>query len=199
VRYEDLVADPAGGLERLTAALGAPPRRPPAVVIEGTTMSRMRDRVGSDHHFWQGRPGLWKLLLTAPVAEEIAGAHSAYCEQFGYACDPDPELTPAQADANWVACLGSQVAAKLQQQRVRNMAFNELKARCAHLELVNGQLQAGLDALKLRLEAVQEELAHYRRLGGWVPAPVTRSLHGLAQRFPGAAAAFKRVLRRPAA
>ena len=168
VRYEDLVADPAGGLERLTAALGAQPRRPVAEVIDRTTLPRMRERVGSNHHFWQGRPGLWKLLLTAPVADEVAGVHRAYCKEFAYACDPDPELTPAQADANWVACLAWQIEVRRRQQRAQAGFLKQSEARCAHLEQVRGQLElergqleARLSEAVRRLQSAEQELQRY--------------------------------------
>jgi hypothetical protein len=195
LRYEELVADTAGELARLTAALGAPPRRPVAEVIAGTTLPRMRARVGSNHHFWQGRPGLWKLLLTAPVAQEIMRAHAAYCEDFGYACDPDPQLTAAQADDNWIACLGSQVAERLQKERLQGLALKQSQAQCAQLEQANGLLHAELADLAARHADVQAELTYYQNLG-WFPDPLRKKLRGLAQRYPGAASAFNRAVRR---
>ena len=61
------------------------------------------ERTGVGHHFWQGRPGLWKLLLTAPIAQRISQTHADCFRELGYRCDADPELTASQADANWVA------------------------------------------------------------------------------------------------
>jgi Sulfotransferase domain len=103
VRYEELVADTPRGLRRIEATLGKPTRRPAAAVAADATIPQLRKRTGVAHHFWQGRPGLWKQLLTAPAAERIALAHSLYCAELRYACHPDLGLTAAQADANWLA------------------------------------------------------------------------------------------------
>ncbi|MPZ23309.1 MAG: hypothetical protein GEU28_07150 [Dehalococcoidia bacterium] len=67
----------------------------------GAYAERQRQR----KHYWQGRPGLWRSLLPAEQAEEIGRAHAELLEFFGYDCDPDPALTPGQADANWRAMM----------------------------------------------------------------------------------------------
>ena len=72
-------------------------------VIEGSTIPSLRVRVGAPHHFWQGRPGLWRSLIMNSAAEQIASVHHAYCAEFGYSCASDPALSAAQVDANWLA------------------------------------------------------------------------------------------------
>ena len=116
LRYEELVADTQGELRRLAEWVGAWPRCPFSQVVEKSTLSHMRQRIGEagDVHIWQGRAGLWKTLLTAPIAERIAQAHPTSFAPLGYLCDPDPSLTPGQADANWIR-LSSGVSEKLQQ------------------------------------------------------------------------------------
>jgi hypothetical protein len=102
VRYEDLVRDPAGELERLAQALGVRVRRPVAEAVAAHTLGEQRRHDAAHaHHYWQGQPGLWRRLLplweVAAVAPALAGALA----DLGYACDPDPGLTAEQADAAW--------------------------------------------------------------------------------------------------
>jgi hypothetical protein len=54
-------------------------------------------------HYWQGTPDLWKRLIVPELALAIRRRHPAAFSAFGFACDPDPALTPAQAAANWQA------------------------------------------------------------------------------------------------
>ena len=56
-------------------------------------------------HFWQGQPGLWRSFLPSEQAERIAAAHQPSFDLFNYPVDPDPTLTPAQAESNWRALL----------------------------------------------------------------------------------------------
>jgi hypothetical protein len=56
-------------------------------------------------HFWQGQPGLWRSFLPSGQAERIAAAHQPSFDLFNYPVDPDPNLTPAQAESNWHALL----------------------------------------------------------------------------------------------
>jgi hypothetical protein len=103
VRYEELAADAPRELDRIEATLEKPARRRAGAVAASATIPRLRKKIGVAHHFWQGRPDLWKQLLTAPVAERIALAHSLYGAELRYACKPDLGLTADQADANWLA------------------------------------------------------------------------------------------------
>ena len=57
----------------------------------------------ANQHFWQGQPNLWKQLLTARTTIRMAEDHKPFFERFGYACDPDSNLTDQDADANWYA------------------------------------------------------------------------------------------------
>jgi len=57
-------------------------------------------------HYWQGKPSLWKKLLTAETARRIAAAQPRSFEQLGYRCDPHAGLTREQADSNWDTLAG---------------------------------------------------------------------------------------------
>jgi hypothetical protein len=99
VRYEDLCANVAGELQALVAQISAP-RASLEHVARVHTLGGLR-RSTSNQHFWQGRPGHWRTMLTADVAEELADAHHASFELFGYDLDPDPKLDTAAALRNW--------------------------------------------------------------------------------------------------
>ncbi len=110
IRYEDLVHDPHKTLARLTRTLG---RVSPSVLsetIEACTIDKLRTPENFAPHFWQGKPGLWKKLLTAKAAWRIASANPRSFKRLGYRCDPDPGLTRKQADANWDILAGTTVA-----------------------------------------------------------------------------------------
>jgi hypothetical protein len=104
VRYEDLVADPVAGLSFLIGRLGAEPAVRPEEAVAANSLTRLRAlHADNPNHFWQGRPGLWRRLLTAEVARRIAAAQPEPFEEFGYPCDPDESLTPARAHDHWQA------------------------------------------------------------------------------------------------
>ena len=109
VRYEEMVADPKGGLLRLVDQIGPLRRGSAEEVLSECSMDSSR-RDSRNNHFWKGQPGLWKSLLPAAEAEEILAAVRPACERFGYDPAPDPALTPAAADANWVRCCGQELA-----------------------------------------------------------------------------------------
>jgi Sulfotransferase domain len=99
VRYEDLCANVAEELQALVAQISAP-RASLERVARAHTLARLR-RSSLNQHFWQGRPGHWRTLLPADVAEELADAHHASFELFGYDLDADPKLDTAAALRNW--------------------------------------------------------------------------------------------------
>jgi Sulfotransferase domain len=113
LRYEDLVRDPSRTLGQLTQTLGGGVS-PEALsrAVASCTIDKLRTSENAPH-FWQGKPGLWKALLTVEAAQHIAAAHPRAFEQFGYVCDADPSLTREQADMNW-ATLASAGRPRLQ-------------------------------------------------------------------------------------
>jgi Sulfotransferase domain len=133
VRYEDLVADAKGELQRIVEALGEPTRRPIAEVVGGATIPKLRDRTKVACHFWQGRPGLWRSLLIGPAVERLAEVHHAYCAELGYSCAADPQLVAAQADANWLALTWPQVAEKLRAYRPLRQELAEAQDKLGRL------------------------------------------------------------------
>jgi hypothetical protein len=140
VRYEDLVADTEGELQRLAAALG--PVRCGSIpeAVEACSMVRMRQR-SINSHFWQGRPGLWRHLLPAAEAREIAAA----LPDLGYPIDPDPALDALAADRNWVRLVGEETKRALRKATDGHLAqVKEKDDRIAELERHEAELEARL-------------------------------------------------------
>jgi tetratricopeptide (TPR) repeat protein len=100
VRYENLVADTADELSKLNEQLGLKPARPILDVIPLHSLASLR-RTATNNHFWQGKCGNWKHLLTAAVARRIAISHQTVLNQLGYICDADENLTEEMAIATW--------------------------------------------------------------------------------------------------
>jgi len=153
VRYENLLQDPEGALQRLAEALAAPGRAPLPEVIAGSSMAQLRQSTGSKYHFWQGQSGLWRRLLPRAEANVIANAHGAVFAELAYAVAPDPGLDGAQADANWIKLIWEELAEDLfalQQRGRSSKVYPHLPAQMVplrdHAELVE------------RFSAVQNQL-----------------------------------------
>jgi hypothetical protein len=103
LRYEDLVADAEAALGPLAEWVGEPFRRSVRELAAENAIDRgMLNRDLWQYHFWQGRPGLWRQMLTAAEARAIAERVPEPFEALSYECDPDPALGPAEADLNWL-------------------------------------------------------------------------------------------------
>jgi hypothetical protein len=100
IRYETLVADTHGDLQRIAAELGVAPRRTPAAVLADVNFDALRGEARNEH-FWRGQPGGWRRLLTGRVARRIHDAQRNVFAQLGYEVDPDPALDRRTARARW--------------------------------------------------------------------------------------------------
>ena len=112
VRYEDLVADTAGQLAALAEVFGPPRCESLAGAVAACAMGQLRKQ-SLNNHFWQGKPGLWRDLLPAPEAGELAAALAPVLTRLGYGIDPDPALDAGAADRNWVGLVGDELARTL--------------------------------------------------------------------------------------
>lgn len=140
VRYEDLVADTESELRRLEEAFGPVRCGSRAEAVEACALGRLRQR-STNNHFWQGRPGLWRHLLPAAVATEIAAALPA----LGYPIDPDPTLDALTADRNWVRLVGAETKQALRRATEGHRAqVQEKDGRIAELEKHAAELEARL-------------------------------------------------------
>jgi hypothetical protein len=223
VRYEELVGDTAAQLGRIAQALGEPVRRPIPEVVEGATIPKLRARTGVAHHFWQGRPGLWANFLVASVATRLAQTHHICCADMGYSFSPDPQLTPVQADANWLSLVWAKATEKLQKHRRQRLelsqaqddlgrlktdyshleqGYNELQGYCLSVEHAYRQLEAtfqtacaNYERLEAMLQTVRADQKRCPRLGPTSLA-LAQWLGSLAHRFPATASTVKRLLQR---
>lgn len=95
-----MVADTAEELCKLNEQLGLKPARPILDVIPLHSLAFLR-KTAANNHFWQGKCGNWKHLLTAAVARRIAISHQSVLNELGYVCDADENLTEEMAIATW--------------------------------------------------------------------------------------------------
>ncbi len=101
VRYEDLVGDPVGQLERLVEMIGVVPHRSMRAAIDSCRIEKLRPTF-PNQHFWRGQPGLWRALVLAGHARAIADFHRDTFQALGYGCEPDPHLSERAARRNWL-------------------------------------------------------------------------------------------------
>lgn len=126
VRYEELVADTAGVLRRITAEIGGPFARPIEDAVAAHTMDGIRQILRQwPHHFFQGKPGLWKTLIPASEARRIAAANRRAFEVLGYTCDPDEALDTRTADERWNRLQLDAVRRFLADERAEHRATRE--------------------------------------------------------------------------
>ncbi len=162
VRYEDLVADAEGVLARILGELGADVRWSIAEAVAARSLASVRARPAEwTYHHWQGRPGLWRALIPARLARQIAEAQRDVLETLGYECDPDESLSDDRADANWYELQYHTARRHLDAERARH-----------------DQTRASLAAARSREPATDEG-----------PSPGDRAAHSAQGARPSAVAA----------
>jgi hypothetical protein len=181
VRYEDLVSDPHGELARLADRLGAAPRYPAGEALAETTLAKLRAQTKREHHFWQGRPGLWRRLLPPAQAHRIARAHREVFATLGYRCDPDPMLDRARADAHWVELTGAELARKAEASRQLAAVREERDA-----------LRRQADSLQTELALARARLAEAAELGP-LAIRLAWAVRRWSVRYPRTATFLKRL------
>jgi hypothetical protein len=104
LRYAEFVAEPHRELTALLRQFGLTAVHDIDTVLQAHSPERTRAQTPG--HYWQGSPNHWRRLIVPQLANAIRDMHPRAFSTFGFACDPDPNLTEAQARANWLA-LGS--------------------------------------------------------------------------------------------
>jgi hypothetical protein len=99
LRFEDLMADPAGHLGSAVGCFGLDPVAPVADVLADRSFANLQREVPA--HYWQGEVGLWRQLLTADRIARLAPVYARQAARFGYDLTPDPQLTLEQAQSEW--------------------------------------------------------------------------------------------------
>ncbi|MFN4259878.1 MAG: sulfotransferase domain-containing protein [Gemmataceae bacterium] len=154
VRYEDLCQDPVAELRRLMASWAETPRHDPEVAAATNTLQSLRSHHAPfQHHFWQGKPGLWRFVLPAAVARRIADAQAEAFAELGYACDPDLDLLPEQADQTWRQLTWPGL---IQDQEQLRALRHETRVLRAELDAVQQQLQETTLDLRAKIELLDE-------------------------------------------
>ena len=104
-RYESLVDRPEAELGRGCDRLGGVRPGTIAGAVDANTMDALH-RSSRNRHYWQGKPGLWRSLIPARLALQIADAHRPTFRALGYRCDPDESLEESRAEVNWARLTG---------------------------------------------------------------------------------------------
>jgi Sulfotransferase domain len=200
LHFEDLVADPGTQLDTLVDHLGFDPRASLASAIESTSLDKLRAFTQAPQHFWQGKPGLWRRLFTAADARAIYLAHEELFAELGYECNPDLDLSAAQADANWIQLNWSALADSLQNQQICRHTVRQLEARLEAAQHQMTALREQMAGLEEQLRICQpcfDEVAEFKnwltRLGmtwdrvkvlGPASLSLAQKLHYLSMRVP---------------
>jgi hypothetical protein len=165
VRYEDLNASPHAELERIIGGLGVPPVKPAAEAVEATTIPKLRVRWQNNHYFWKGKTSLWRSLLTAGDVDAITPTLKRFLTTVGYELNPDPELNPSQADANWLKLVWADLVEDLHNLantqralRTSEKTLDEVRARCGELQETVARLEPELAATRRCLADVEDRL-----------------------------------------
>jgi hypothetical protein len=175
VRYEDCVRDAEAELAKLEAAFGRVRCESRAAAVEACSLARLRLRA-TNNHFWQGQPGLWRHLLPAAEANEIAAAQATTFAALGYASDPDLALDALAADQNWIRLVGEEIKETLKRNTEGHLAqIKEKDDRIAELD----------DHVAELTQRLRESLT--------LSGPVARALKRVWNRHPRTASLARRV------
>jgi hypothetical protein len=158
VRYEELVAGPAGVLVSVAGRLGVAPVTDPAAAVAECGMGKLRPG-NFNSHYWQGRPGLWREVVPAESARAIAVAHAGVFADLGYAADADQDLTPAAAEARWAELAGAKLSQTLLDGRAAREDLVKARREFDSLGHLYRMTSWELDATRAEVERQREELA----------------------------------------
>jgi hypothetical protein len=209
LHYENLVAQTADELTKLTTALGTEPHGSIESAMSATTLPNLRKLTQNKNHFWQGQANLWKKLLTSSEASLIGQAQLDSFNQLGYALDPDPNLTASQADANWVSMVWARLTEDLHHLKFSKHRIGSLEEELAQkhreLELCRtdlGRMHSAYTGLQTVHANVREHharlLAHLHSLEeGLAPGTLALACRvgKISARHPQAAAFVKRIIK----
>ncbi|HEX4106950.1 MAG TPA: hypothetical protein VHX88_02375 [Solirubrobacteraceae bacterium] len=100
LRFEDFVTDPADGLAKIVTDSRIAPVMAISETLRDLPFGRLQ--IETDNaHFWQGRVGLWRELLPAALAHQIAAPYVSHAQRFRYELAPDRSLDLEAARAHW--------------------------------------------------------------------------------------------------
>jgi hypothetical protein len=207
IRYEDLVADPVFEFNKLQEQLGVFPRASVEEAIGSASLAKMRADSRSKHHFWQGTPGLWRKMFPGNLVAEIAASLQADFSEPRYSWDADPELTHAQAEANWIECNRTELTQRLRgltrtiaeleearsQVALTQQTLLERTTDLAHCRQALQQTEKDLLWTQKELDLFRKELDRHGELGP-IALRVAQALRRSSLRLPKTAKLVKRFL-----
>jgi hypothetical protein len=97
IRYEDLVEDPNGEFAAIAKALG---QTTDCIETILTEINFQTFRAMPNRHGWQGKPGLWRMLVPTITALKIYACHQRIFNVLGYPI-PLSLTTRSTAKRNW--------------------------------------------------------------------------------------------------
>jgi FkbM family methyltransferase len=98
IRYERLVHSPTEELDLVAEQFGGF-RKSIEEVLENSSEERLRS-LSNNHHYWQGKPGLWTELLSKTTVKETYEFHKKVFESLGYA-KPSNFASEADSASRW--------------------------------------------------------------------------------------------------
>jgi len=214
VLYEVLNRDPVGELHRVVQEVGGRPLMALEEAVALQTIPRLREQTGNEHHFWKGRPGLWKSFLTTHESQRLAQVLQPQFVDFDFDWDADPALEPGQADANWIKLVWADLADNLQVLRFTKRDLKKVKGwldeergkleeeRIQREQAENQRenlkadvrgLEQTIEGLRTELEQTRAQLMPYLQLGPLALRMAFR-IRTLSARYTRMARAFKLFL-----
>jgi len=199
VFYEALNRDPVGELQRIVDECGGRPRKSLEEIVVENSIPKLRAWSQNQHHFWMGRPGLWKCLLTSEETIEIAEVLKPRFCDFNYDWDADSRLNASQADANWIKLVWVNLAEDLQVLRTTKRDLENIKKQAEtnqrvleqDLGRLKNELASTIDALKM----TRKQLAPFLQLGP-VSLGMAFKMRSLSLRYPWFSNMLKYLVRR---
>jgi hypothetical protein len=176
-RYEDLVDDAPAAVTRLAETLGRALKWPLDKVIEKTSLHTLRQHTRGDHHFWLGKVGIWRCLLTATEADLLQQEHGDLCAGLGYSCTAESGLSAEEADDYWIRLAWTSLADRIQNARIQQDIVFKLEEMLTAQQKQNQQIRERLQTLE---KAAEEARAAYDP----EDLQLARRLHELAARYP---------------
>jgi len=146
-------------------------------VLQNTSLQKLRAQTGGDHHFWQGKVGIWRALFTVKEVDLLCKTQGGLCADLGYDCTADQTLPAVVADDNWIRLAWGSLADKIQNSRILQDIVPKLESMVAACRLENEKLRDQVSSLERALEEIQ---------AAYDPEDIdlARKLHELAARFP---------------
>jgi hypothetical protein len=147
LRYEEMVSDTTAQMAKLAQWVGAPTCSAIEDAVAKNSLNELRSNTGNQH-FWQGRPGLWKSLITSEIAQRIAQECPEYFGAYSGDCVGDTSLDEAQASRNWssleLSSLKRELSLTRRQVLKQRYELERLRAEFdGFRELVNPLLELG--------------------------------------------------------